>query len=350
LVLLPPWWSWYVLGPSGRSKEWKLLDLSTVRGMISAGKEYIACRDHKTASTYGAVGKYLSPGTMEAIKDYIELPKSTSGRFLEPTARSKSKSVCVADCLRRFGSVYMPDHQAPGVNLLRKWYHTAMKHNHRKALQLVARIDAHSESIADSVYAVSTPEQDAARAKDLVEVMLGGPVGPPSLEDFAGSTVDDLLKRFARCSAVKGEDEDSGQSEESEAMTGESGDDTDEPDLGVIDLDDLDKADNLPPRKRARLVGFPATGSAASSSSGPGSAGSKAGKHHLTPAEKTYILDKLSADSACEFSFPEASVLTTILQEGMTEGLLSWSITHTGICNFLRSIEHVAAEDGLDLE
>lgn len=185
-------------GFAGRSKEWELMTMDVVRATISSNLDYVACPIHKTAPTYGDLGKHLSPGTKDAIADYIELPRGgrDTGKFLRPGAKAKSGKASVHTCLRTFCAVYLPNYEVPGTTLIRKWYHSGIKNDQHKAMQLVARLDGHSHKIADTVYAVSTPQQDAERAKHLVDIMLGGPVGSLGPSDTENFCFEDVLQRW----------------------------------------------------------------------------------------------------------------------------------------------------------
>ena len=185
-------------GFAGRSKEWELMSMDAIREAFSSNRDYLVCAIHKTAATYGDLGKHLSPGTKAAIADYIDLPRGgrDTGKFLQPGPRAKSGKVSVHTCLRTFCAVYLADYEVPGTTLLRKWYHSGIKNDEQKAMQLVARLDGHSHKIAEEVYAVSTPLQDAEKAKHLVDVMLGGPVGPLGPSDTECFCFEDVLERF----------------------------------------------------------------------------------------------------------------------------------------------------------
>ena len=194
----------FLNGFAGRSKEWRVMKLSDVKATIESGKTYFTCSQHKTAKIYGDLGKHIADGTMETIKRYIELPGTDRDVFLE-SGKLATTTVSVSSMLSRFGDLYLPGFQYPTVNLLRKYYHTAIEHDRSKAMAFVARLDAHSEAIARQVYCASNPEQDAEKAKHLVDVILEGPVEWPTQAELDAGSMGDVLKRFERGTAAEDE-------------------------------------------------------------------------------------------------------------------------------------------------
>lgn len=278
----------YLNGFAGRSKEWQLMRLDTVREAISAGRNFVVCTEHKTAAVYGDLIKYLAPGTMAAIQDYIDLPKGDSGKFLEPGFGSKSGAASVHTCLRRFCKVYMPEHEAVGVNLLRKWWHSTMKAEGNNAMKFVARLDAHSESIADKVYAVSTPEQDAHVAKHLVDVLLGGPVGPVGLTDTAMSCIDDVLARFGLAYEHDGASQKQSPSPRSPSGSGSSGTSSSSSTSSeASEVEGAGQASSSQPaiKKEVLLVASSQSGSGSSSSSSSSASSEPAEARQVSPSK-----------------------------------------------------------------
>jgi len=203
----------FLNGFAGRSKEWRIMQLSHVKKVIASGKTYFTCSQHKTAKTYGDLGKHIADGTMETIKRYIELPGTGRDIFLEP-GKLTMATVSVSSLLYRFGSVYLSGHQYPTVNLMRKYYHTEIMRDSSKAIAFVARLDAHSEGVARQVYVASNPEQDAQKAKELVSVIMNGPVEWPTQEELDAGCIDELQNRFARSSACDGDADDVADSDD----------------------------------------------------------------------------------------------------------------------------------------
>lgn len=304
--------------------------------VLAKQQTYLVASDYKTACSHGDLGKHLCPGTLDAIGSYLELPRGDSGLFLDPSDKSKSQAVCIADCLRRFGAVYLPKFQHPTVNLMRKWFTARTKFETDKALAFVARIQGHSLGIADRVYAVATPEQDAEVGKHLADVMLDGPVGPLGPQDMAEASIESLKKRFAR--GRNGEDSgDEGETSESESdgLAEMVSSDEDPP---VIDLEAGDlQVDKLPRGKRPRLVGFSVP--AAASSGGPKSSDEK-----LEQGEKVYLLSRVVVLG--KFRWPSGDALHDIIAAGIEEGSLRPSLHAQSVVSFLKFVQQSAAAEG----
>lgn len=141
--------------------------------------------------------KHISPGTWSAIRQYVSLPKHPSKLFLQPTVKTKSLKISIASYLRRFCQVYLPAFPPTTVNLFRKFYPSGLHNDTEKAKDYVARCearekavaysagcDAHSTKMALDIYACSTPEEQSSRAKEMVRVLIGGPVEMPCEADI----------------------------------------------------------------------------------------------------------------------------------------------------------------------
>ena len=189
----------YLNGFAGRSKEWQEMLRQRVAEAVAAGGDfvYVSTEDteHKTVNTYGDLGRYLAPGTVAAINEYFDLPK-TSDRFLEPGPRSKNGNASVHTSLRRFCEVYLPGHAPPNTNLLRKWFPSSVQHDLAKTKKFMARLNGQSLEMLEQTYLITSPEEDARIGQVFVEVMLDGPVGPIAPEDTAASCIKGVLDRF----------------------------------------------------------------------------------------------------------------------------------------------------------
>lgn len=163
-------------GFGGRSNEWEVMPAAHVAEQLAEGIDFLVCPNHKTATTYGELGKYLAPGTFEAVKTYVTLGSSSS-LFLVPPKETSTR-VSIACMLKRFNKKYGPQYQNATVNLFRKWYHTEVVNpkNQGSVMKFMARIDGHSEAVAQKVYVTSDPEQDALVGKHLVAAILGDTV------------------------------------------------------------------------------------------------------------------------------------------------------------------------------
>ena len=57
-------------GFGGRKKEWECMQRAYVRNQFALGLDWLECSEFKTANTYGTLGKWVAPGTAEAISCY----------------------------------------------------------------------------------------------------------------------------------------------------------------------------------------------------------------------------------------------------------------------------------------
>jgi hypothetical protein len=187
------WWNCF----AGRSGDWqKLKAAHVVSQLVTKGLDFIEFTEYKTAKFYGDLGKWVPAGTVAAILKYMQLPgddAGDSGKFLRA---ARGAEVPIATCLKRVGLLYSPDYQAPGVNLIRKLFHTKLMDmtNNDEIIKLISRVDRHSEGVAARVYVTKDPEGDAKLGELLFKAVLGEPVPWPSEGELrAGSVADDLL-------------------------------------------------------------------------------------------------------------------------------------------------------------
>ena len=174
----------YLNGFAGRKMEWEVLLASYILEQFANGLDYIVCDQHKTAYIYGSLAKWLAPGTIEAIKVYLKLPRrSDILSFLVPCFATTARAD-IAKHLQHFGKTYLPTAPVwPTVNLLRKWYHTVlckMARAEEHVLKMFEVIDAHRPHTARKHYVLQTPADDAALAKALVHAMIKEPVPWPT--------------------------------------------------------------------------------------------------------------------------------------------------------------------------
>ena len=156
----------YLNGFAGRSGEWQKMKRAYVQDQLNMNCASLTCKEHKTSNEYGELCKWISRGTAEAMKTFLMLPGKTSDLFLEPV-RASTSHTAVHSCLKRFGEIYWPTHQAPACNLVRKLFHARLKKmSHKnKVWNLISKVDAHSEEVASKIYAVSTAEDDVELGK-----------------------------------------------------------------------------------------------------------------------------------------------------------------------------------------
>lgn len=178
----------FVNGFAGRSGEWKLVTSQHFAEQIAAGKGFLECDTHKTARYYGTLAKHLAPGTIKALQVYASLPNKYTDLLLDPI-RQSTKDASVHKALNKFGELFLPDTERPGVTLLRKMFHTKLIQMHREGqcLNLLAKVDAHSVNVAIDVYTVLVPENDAKLGKLLYEQVMGAPMAWPSEAELLAS-------------------------------------------------------------------------------------------------------------------------------------------------------------------
>ena len=112
-------------GLAGRREEWEILLAKHVREQIDAGENVLICQKHKTAETYGDVGKHLFEGTVYAMDIYDKAFKHrprTGDLFFQPV---KGKSININDHLEKGGKEFFPTlKDQPTSQLIRKQFHT----------------------------------------------------------------------------------------------------------------------------------------------------------------------------------------------------------------------------------
>ena len=169
--------------------------------------------------------------------------------------------VCIVKLLKAFRNVFFDAKaQAPATNLLRKWFATevAKSSNRDKAIAVVARIDAHSKGVADAVYDLSDPAEDAARAKHVVDVYLQGGAAWPSQETQSKlrSKVAEMVARMRLRTNVDetggddsiGSSDDDSESDKSDAVA------TPTVQRASSSCLDAGMSEVTPPKKKARLA------------------------------------------------------------------------------------------------
>lgn len=227
----------FLNGFAGRCLEWSLLSLQHVVEQTSKGLDYVVCKNHKTSRVYGDLAKWLAPGTVAAMECYAGLPRDGNiTSFLVPT-NPKADHVVVPECLVRFSKKYLPiGFTRPTVNLLRKYFHTAlinMTSTHDALLNVMRKIDAHSTSVALNHYVLRDPEADAKLARVLVSAVLGETVPWPGQDTLGDVQIAcKALLEFASSKAY--------------AATGGEIDDLNEPDDMELDWWDAGAAFGVP--------------------------------------------------------------------------------------------------------
>lgn len=183
-------------GHAGRSGEWEHMLAEHVDTQLGKGLDYLICTKYKTSETYGELAKYLAPGTVAAIQVYKKLPPGSSDKFLKPAVEEVDQ-VSISHYLRRFGEIFWQKYQHPTSNLLRKKLHVELKKQCRdeRVLKLLSVIDAHSQGVAEAVYCVKDPADDAELAKAAFKQAMGPPVEWPS-EDIIKEEGSTMYKKM----------------------------------------------------------------------------------------------------------------------------------------------------------
>ncbi len=184
-------------GFMGRKKEWEILTLAHMQDQLIDGFDYVVCSEHKTSYVYGEVAKWLAPGTVEAAKAYLRLPRRAGvDTFLCP-AKKGTAHVDVPSALRTFCHRYVGQgFTFPTINLLRKWYHNAIRGiaaDDARLHKLFAVVDAHGAGVQDKYYRFRTPAADVKLAKHLVECLLGNTVPWPGPSELVGKVKEEVL-------------------------------------------------------------------------------------------------------------------------------------------------------------
>ena len=163
-----------VLGTfAGRAGEWHGMDKEKVVGRLEAGARMLVCGRHKTAKYYGSIAKWIPAGLAKALLTYAKLPGTTTTKLLE---------FHLAPALKAFGLTYVPDHEYPRSNLVRKMFHTVLLRCSREgeAMRLIGEADGHSPSMALHTYALSGPNEDCSVGELVYRKVMGDPVPWPN--------------------------------------------------------------------------------------------------------------------------------------------------------------------------
>ena len=143
----------------GRPGEWESMLRSDVERLLIQGGNALIVEDHKTFSQYGALGRYIPPGNIEAMDRVLQIHPAESILFLSPTGAA-GKRVTASNLLARYGDIYTPGFQRPGPTLQRKFFCTAAfdESNQGKAFKVLAELDGHTVPTAKSNYVCVKPK------------------------------------------------------------------------------------------------------------------------------------------------------------------------------------------------
>ena len=135
------------------------MERADIEKLLIDGGNVLVMQKHKTECTYGALGRYIPPGNVEAMDRVLQVHPAECKLFLAPTS-AEGKRVCASNLLARYGKIYTPGFQHPGPTLQRKYFHTEAfgESNQEKAFQMLADMDGHSVSTAKSTYVCVKPK------------------------------------------------------------------------------------------------------------------------------------------------------------------------------------------------
>ena len=191
----------YLNGFAGRSGEWESATSEYILECLGKHKWYIRCKTHKTVKIYGEVGKGLQPGTITAIKKYLDLPGKTTDRLLEPSREGAVATV--HSCLKTGSALYLSGRHPVKVNLIRKMYHTKWLEISRtpEVMKILEVADKHSRQVAFNTYCCKTAKRDAEYGLELYKGIFGEPVAWPtedeiSLHGVTGKDIGDFCLRL----------------------------------------------------------------------------------------------------------------------------------------------------------
>ena len=179
----------------GRKWEIEHCLVEDMEKVLDEGQEYLVCKQHKTSKIYGDIIKYLTPGLLEALKIYRQLPKPSSKYFLVPVTIA-AQTISHPACLKSFNQKFLKTQASPTCNQVRKLFHKQLikMTKHEEALKaMMTQLDAHGRQVIDKHYLVKDPEDDLALAKVLVETALGATVPWPAEEQSLEQDLEDLM-------------------------------------------------------------------------------------------------------------------------------------------------------------
>jgi len=174
---------------SGRKFEWEILTWLYVLEVLGTKQDFLVCSEHKTASTYGSIAKYLSPGLRKAFEVYASLWRPEGFKYFFVPANAGTEKVSLVNALLNFCKRFLaPNHVHPGFNVMRKLFHKGLRDvtdNDEALKELMVILDAHSKAVQGRHYILRDPEDDVKLAKQLVKVILRTTVTFPTIEDTA---------------------------------------------------------------------------------------------------------------------------------------------------------------------
>ena len=178
----------------GRKWELEHCHYKAMEEALADDQEYIICRRHKTYKTYGDLIKYLTPGLREALRAYMSLPRPEGYDYLLVPVRITTEVVSARWSLDVFNKTFVRKRGAlvsPRTNHIRKLFHNKLMEltkDQESCKELLRILDAHGRNVMDKHYLITTPEDDLACAKVLVEKVIGETVAWPTEDEAARET------------------------------------------------------------------------------------------------------------------------------------------------------------------
>ena len=191
----------YCNGFGGRCREWSILTKEHFLNQMRRHRDFVVCSTHKTSLIYGDLAKWLAPGTIQAMLEYLKLPRRDDVEtFLHPVA-TDTAFVDVHHALKVFAVKMMPaQRRCLTANLLRRWYHTRLALE-QPVLEELARLGTNTgaDAVRDSI--LRDPLDDVLLAKILIEDVIPSqaviPRGfDPTLCDTDVASEDEELEWF----------------------------------------------------------------------------------------------------------------------------------------------------------
>ena len=110
----------------GRKYEIEHCLATDMQKTLEDGLEYLPCKYHKTAPTYGDVVKFLTPGLLNTLETYDKLPKPPCQYFLVPLTQS-AETISFPTNLKAFYNKFMKKAKVwPTCNQWRKKFHNEL--------------------------------------------------------------------------------------------------------------------------------------------------------------------------------------------------------------------------------
>lgn len=168
-------------GDPGRCKELFKIETAELRKeLVEAGKDYVACQEHKTKGKYRAAVKVFANGTVDSFKIGLSLPGCADEKLFLPSPTGAPGQRTCRDYLKLYSTKYWGRDLKIGSNTNRKkvavW---SSLDECKKYRQLVSDGLYHTMAAHDGNYLALSDKQKARRQRALLEQNLN-PVAFPT--------------------------------------------------------------------------------------------------------------------------------------------------------------------------